>query len=165
MNRSVLVLNSDYSPLHVCNLRRAIRLMLAMKVDVLQSSDEIIGGRNLVFNVPSVVRLKYYIKRPYSPVPLTRQNIHIRDNYQCQYCGSKEKLTLDHIHPIKRGGQNTWENLVTCCFKCNNKKGDQPLEKTDFVLKSKPKRPSHGLLFKFANQNNASWQDYLPELN
>ena len=56
---------------------------------------------------------------------LTRRNIMIRDRFCCQYCGCKRNLTIDHVHPQSKGGRNTWENLVTACMACNQKKGSR----------------------------------------
>jgi 5-methylcytosine-specific restriction endonuclease McrA len=80
---------------------------------------------------------------------LSKKNLFIRDNHQCQYCGRrpsefklKEKLTRDHIIPKKHGGPNTWENMVTSCSSCNHTKSDLTLEQSGFILKSKPYAPS-----------------------
>lgn len=50
----------------------------------------------------------------------------------CYYCGKKcesDKLTMDHIVPIARGGKSTKGNTVVCCFECNQEKGmDTPVD-------------------------------------
>ena len=162
MDRRVLVLNSDYSPLHVTNTKRAVVLMLMDKVDVVELQSNVFwSSSNDLFELPSVIRLRHYVKRPYHDVPLTRQNIHLRDNHQCQYCGSTERLTLDHVVPIKRGGERTWTNLVTACFSCNNRKGDvYPPEKAGLVLRSQPRKPSKNLLFKSLNPGGTYWNEF-----
>lgn len=61
----------------------------------------------------------------------TRMAIYHRDNFCCVYCDAKGdvgKLELDHVMPRSLGGSNAATNLVTCCKKCNQKKGEQALK-------------------------------------
>lgn len=63
-----------------------------------------------------------------------RRSIYERDGWACRYCGwvppatGVEGLTLDHVVPVARGGDNSRDNLVTCCFSCNQEKADRYLE-------------------------------------
>lgn len=54
-----------------------------------------------------------------------RLRVFKRDKYKCVYCGSKKKITLDHVIPHSNGGKTELNNLVTCCNECNNKKGNR----------------------------------------
>lgn len=164
MDGKVLVLNSDYYPLHVCNVKRAIILLLSGKVDVLQNHDNrYLASAKELFPIPSIIRLRQYVRRTRSDVQLSRKNIHIRDKYTCQYCGKKLKeLTVDHIVPIKRGGKFTWENLVACCHKCNNTKDANTPEEVNMKLLSNPRKPSYPMLLKVKYSNCSEWDDYLP---
>lgn len=45
-----------------------------------------------------------------------------RDAFACIYCGSTERLTIDHDIPISRGGNDTIDNLQTACLPCNANK-------------------------------------------
>jgi 5-methylcytosine-specific restriction endonuclease McrA len=47
-------------------------------------------------------------------------------------------LTLDHVIPKSRGGKSTWENLVACCYPCNNRKGDRTPDEAAVKLATKP---------------------------
>jgi 5-methylcytosine-specific restriction endonuclease McrA len=164
LNQTVLVLNADYQPLNLCSAKRAIVLWLADKVDILEEYDDLFSAQKCEFKVPSVIRLKYYIRKPNYLIPLSRKNIHIRDNYTCQYCGKHvTKPTVDHVIPQVKGGQTTWENLVTCCFECNNKKGSKTLKESGLVLKKTPKRPHYANWFTCrARVNQATdWDKYL----
>lgn len=156
-------MNGDYTPLNICSKKRAILLVLSNKVDVLKSCDSYMISQREMFAIPSVVRLRYQVRKPYSSIPLSKKNVYVRDYYTCQYCGSHEKLTIDHVIPLKHGGKSTWENLVTCCFKCNNKKGDTKLEHTTFKLMSQPKKPGADLIFKYSRAHNKDWEDFIPE--
>ena len=45
----------------------------------------------------------------------------------CNYCGSPEHISLDHIHPVKLGGEDKGENLIYACRTCNSSKGKKDL--------------------------------------
>ena len=174
MSREVLVLNSDYEPLNICNLHRAIGLLYLEKADILHYKGEeeenfeyvytVEGGD---FAVPSVIRLKRQIKRPRPIVRVSRRGVYVRDNYECQYCGSKQDLTLDHVVPRRLGGEDSWENLVTCCRRCNGKKSDKPLEKCGLTLKKIPKAPKYNSSIGFSKylfgKTQEVWRYYLPD--
>jgi 5-methylcytosine-specific restriction endonuclease McrA len=176
MSHEVLVLNSDYEPLNVCNLRRAIVLVYLGKADILhaRNEDEIGSGGDFLasaeggaFCAPSVVKLRHHVKRPLPELKLSRRSVFARDNFTCQYCGIHGKdLTIDHVHPKRYGGGMTWENLVTCCRKCNTKKGDKTPEKAGMKLLRQPRRPRYtpyiSLNKYVAGTRHAVWRDYLP---
>lgn len=140
-----MVLDSTYQPIDVVNWQRAICLEIATKVDVLEYYEDItVKAPSDEFLVPAVVRVRYFSKRGAKNVrvALNRNNIFLRDNFQCQYCGAEQHLTLDHVVPCCLGGGNTWENLVTCCSKCNSHKGSKTLKELRWKLRNKPKEPS-----------------------
>jgi 5-methylcytosine-specific restriction endonuclease McrA len=175
MGQEVLVLNSDYEPLNVCNVRRAIVLVYLGKADVLHThAEEAKYDKDAWFTAegqsiacPSVVKLRKQVRRPLPELKLSRRSIFARDNYTCQYCGQVGKdLTIDHVVPKHNGGPMSWENLVTCCRKCNTRKGDKPLEKCGMKLNRQPRRPRYTpyiALNKYvAGTRHAVWRDYLP---
>lgn len=167
MSQEVLVLNSDYEPLNICNMRRAIALVFLGKVDILHTNTHIVRTVSQDYHSPSVLRLKSHIKRPRPQLKLSRRSVFARDNYACQYCGHRgSDLTVDHVIPRRLGGPSTWENLVCCCKRCNSKKGDKSLAQVGFILEKQPKRPKYVpfiSLTKFINgARNEVWRDYLP---
>ena len=109
MSADVLVLNANFEPIHVCNMRRAINLILADKaILVLNGRGEIHTVRRN-FPRPSVIRLMNMIHRPRPQIKLTRREIFRRDAYTCQYCGKKTvDLTIDHVIPRHMGGPHSW---------------------------------------------------------
>src|SRR5437016_2905537 len=114
----VLLLNFTYEALHVTSLRRALKLLIAGKADLVETSNgKKVHSEKFEMPVPSIIRLRYFVNRPFLEVPLTRKNILLRHNYTCQYCGSKDgkNMTVDHIIPKSSGGGATWENLVCAC--------------------------------------------------
>jgi 5-methylcytosine-specific restriction endonuclease McrA len=116
-----------------------------MKAEVISArQDRVIRSINQSYVFPSVIRLSCFVRIPYKKVELSRKNILRRDNYQCQYCGTKNGIiTIDHIVPKSRGGLDSWDNLVTACIKCNNKKANKTPEESEMKLLRKPRKPNH----------------------
>ena len=104
-------------------------------------------------------------KRRRNKIPLTNSALFSRDNNKCAYCGETFKrhdLTRDHVHPTSKGGLDVWENVVTSCFKCNQKKGNVLLEECDMELLYTPYAPSHHENLILRNKNISKEQfEYL----
>lgn len=163
----VLVLNSDYEPLNVCHVRRALTMVYLGKADVLHAHDRVLSAANGTVPAPSVVKLRHHVRRPLPELKLSRRTIFARDGYQCQYCGAATKdLTIDHVVPRRHGGRSDWENLVCSCRRCNMKKGDKLLHQTGMKLLRQPRRPRYvpyiSLTKYLAGRKNDVWRDYLP---
>ncbi len=166
VNRSVLVLNQSYEPLDVCRVRRAVVLLYQGKAEMLENGRGFIHSANYSFPLPSVIKLAYFIKRPRPRKKLTRFEIFRRDRYTCQYCGTETRqLTLDHVIPRYRGGQHSWENVVSACVACNRRKaGRTPLE-AGMRLLNHPSLPKGNVPFYIPysySQTRNEWQKYLP---
>ena len=163
MNSRVLVLNQDFSPLMVCSVERAFILVYLNKSELIRPAN----GHKLhtvthAYPMPSVIRLNRYVHAPYKGVTLTRQNVFKRDNQECQYCGTRRDLTLDHVMPSSRGGQHSWQNLVTACKRCNAKKGDCTPDEANMPLKRKPFKPSYALFLRdVTGSNHNEWDEFL----
>ena len=148
-NSVVLVLNASYEPINITQWRRAVLLLLK---------------ENAVCVSHNIIRLVNFVKIPFTKTAFTyptRTLIYKRDDHTCQYCGAKENLTLDHIIPISKGGDNSWENLTTACKSCNLKKGDKFLHETDMVLSTEPRRPWNKVSLVVSSSNNEEWKQYL----
>ena len=144
MDQCVL-LNADYSFLNVVNWKRAMCLITKGKVQVLRHSERLIRtAEGLAVRVPIVMKLVKLIRTLYiNRVPFSKKNILIRDGFKCAYCGSeKGKLTIDHIIPKSRGGKTDFENCVSSCKSCNNKKGSQLPSEANMYLKVKTYQPT-----------------------
>lgn len=147
-NQTILVLNASYEPLSFCDWKRAVVLLLKNKARAL-------GKR--------VIRLVNYIKLPYEKISQnkpSRTMIYKRDGHKCQYCGCTKNLTIDHIIPRSRGGEDTWENLVVACMPCNTRKSDKLLEETNLKLRSIPRQPINKMLFSLDRSNVPEWKQY-----
>ncbi|KAI4350375.1 hypothetical protein L6164_004836 [Bauhinia variegata] len=139
-----LVLDISYRPVNVVGWRRAICLEFMEKADVLEYYDQTVNSPSGSFYIPAVLRVPHLlqvVKRRIVKSSLSRKNILFRDNYTCQYCSSRENLTIDHVIPTSLGGEWKWENLVTACAKCNSKKGQKTLEEAKMKLNKVPKAP------------------------
>ena len=138
-----LVLNASYEPLSVVSTRRAVVLVLRGRAVSVVERDEVWASSHTVVAVPSVVRLKTYVKVPYRrSVPVTRRAVFGRDGHRCQYCGGPAE-SLDHVVPRSRGGDHTWDNVVACCRSCNVRKGDRLPAEVGLHLRAQPHAPRH----------------------
>ncbi len=164
-----LLLNATYEPLRVIHWQRAICLLWQGKVEVLEVYDREIHGVSLSLKLPAVLRLLKLVKMEANrrAIKFSRANIFLRDNHRCQYCGHSfrtEDLTFDHVIPIAKGGKKNWENIVTACWLCNNKKSGRTPEEARMRLIKPPQRPTwKPYMTLTAGIKNAPeiWRDYL----
>ena len=166
INLPVLVLNESYEPLNTCRVRRAVVLLYWGKAEMLEDGSGFIHSASREFLVPSVIRLAYMVKRPWLERRLTRLEIFNRDHYTCQYCSQDTRqLTLDHVIPRYRGGQHTWENVVSACIPCNRRKAGRTPQEAGMRLIHEPAPPrgngSFGIPYRY-RQTQRQWQKYLP---
>lgn len=163
MNRKVLVLNADFSPISVCTVQRAFLLTYLDKTELVSPANGYkLHSVTQSFPMPAVIRLRKYVNVPYKGVNLTRQNVFKRDAFSCQYCGAVKDLTLDHVTPRSKGGRSSWNNLVTACKRCNTKKGDSSPHEAGVKLKTKPFRPSYIMFLRdFSGFHCEEWGPFL----
>ena len=165
-----LVLNADYRPLSyyplsLWNWQDSVKSVFLNRVTIVSNYDRIIRSPSFNMKLPSVIALKSFIK-PQSSPSFTRFNVFLRDKFLCQYCGSDQELTFDHLLPRSKGGQTNWDNVVTACSSCNVKKGGRLLKNLDMRLNKDPFQPSTEDLHKNGknfppNFLHKSWMDYL----
>lgn len=141
-----LVLNASFEPLHIVSWQRALQLLFQGKVEVIEESQQEVRTVRLTIRVPAVLRLLNYIPltRKKQVIRFSRINVFIRDQYLCQYCGNrfpKTQLTLDHVVPVVQGGGKSWENIVTACKPCNQRKGGRTPAQSQMHLIRKPRHP------------------------
>ncbi len=161
-NKSVLVLDQWYQPVTVTTVRKAVTLIWLDKVELIEHSDHVLKSPTVTFARPLIIRLKQKLKsNAWKRVQLNRRNLFKRDNHQCVYCGSNENLTVDHVVPRCYGGKTTWENLVTACHPCNNKKDNKAPEEVGLHLRVKPKQPNHLLFMAQKTKLHEKWKPYL----
>lgn len=139
---NILVLNADMQPLNITTFKRGFNLVFTGKAEIIKSESDPIKTSIGDFLRPVVIRLTRYVYLPFKKVPISRNNIYKRDGNSCMYCGSLNDLTLDHVIPKSKGGGNDWDNLVTCCKKCNIKKDNLTPKEAGMKLRFKPYRPT-----------------------
>lgn len=164
LSGNVLVLNQSYQPISICNVKKAVILLLLSKAELIaEHENRAIRSMTQTFSFPSVIRLFQYVRAPFRTVEPTRKNIHRRDEHRCQYCGTgKATLTIDHVFPKSRGGEDTWENLVCACIKCNNRKGNRTPNEAHMPLMRTPRRPSLVMLLRLHQRNlDERWKPFL----
>lgn len=160
----VLVLNATYEPIHVCGVKRAAVLLLKEKAEVIEPGEGHLHAERTALARPAIIRL-----RTYAPVPrrsrrrLTRRAVFARDDWTCQYCGSRSDLTVDHVIPRSKGGSNEWENIVACCAPCNRRKADRMPHQARMFPKRSPRAPHPSVFIQVACPRvPASWDAWLP---
>ncbi len=187
--QDVLLLNADYSPVRILDWRRAVCLLLSDKVRLVADYEgREIRSQHLALPWPAVVTLTRYVGYR-GRVRFNRQNVLARDDWRCQYCSFaprtedgrpiKTELTLDHVVPRARAADGrvravsgrsvpvtSWENIVTACRACNQRKAARLPEEARMTLRKLPRRPTswEGMQLEFARVPvPEEWRDYLPE--
>ncbi len=165
-----LVLNADYRPLSYYPLslwpwQEAVKAAWLERVDIVAEYDQVVRSPSTEIRIPSVVVLKDYV-RPQRRVAFTRFNLFLRDEFRCQYCGTRGDLTFDHVVPKARGGLTSWENVVAACAPCNLKKGARSLRQAGMRLRKVPRRPGAEELRNLGrrfppNHLHETWMDFL----
>ena len=165
-----LILNADYQPisyfpLSLWSWQDSIKAVFLDRVNIIAEYESEVRSSSFSMKIPSVIALKKYIPISKKP-PFTRFNLFLRDNFSCQYCGSNEELTFDHLLPRSKGGETHWDNVVTACSACNVKKGGKLLKSSGMQLNQHPYQPSTEDLHRNGknfppNYLHKSWMDYL----
>jgi 5-methylcytosine-specific restriction endonuclease McrA len=145
-----LALNASFEPLTMVPVRRALRLVIEGKAEIVEAEGiDVVRSERLVLPKPAIIRL---VKFVHVPRRFRRQVTNIflfaRDHYSCQYClrsqaelRARECLTRDHLVPISRGGTNEWTNVVTACSTCNTRKGNRLPEECGMHPHTHPHEP------------------------
>lgn len=170
LQKPALVLNADYRPLSYYPLslwswQDAVKAAWLDRVQIIAEYDDIVRSPTTEIRIPSVVVLRDYVK-PQNSVAFTRFNLFLRDEFSCQYCGTRGDLTFDHVVPRASGGITSWTNVVAACSKCNLRKGSRSLKTCGMHLRKPPRQPGAEELRntgrKFPpNYLHESWMDFL----
>jgi len=160
----VLVLNATFEPINVCTVRRAVVLLLKEKAEVLEHAEYVLHSGSSTVPRPVVIRLVSYVRVPRDTHrrKITRRAVFARDNWTCQYCGSRAQLTVDHVIPRSKGGDSSWENIVASCAPCNRRKGDALPHVAGMIPKRTPRTPGPHVFIQVASPRIPSaWRTYL----
>jgi len=193
LDTNVLVLNRFYMAIRVVNVRRALTLLYRDCAEVIdnangqfvsydfeswcdlsrmtslekQPGEEFLRAVGFELQVPRITRLIRFDRMPTPTVKFNRKNLFARDDHQCQYCGKAEpmhQLSLDHVVPRSLGGPTTWENIVCCCLRCNNRKGGRTPKQARMQLLSRPEKPRFSPLLSqsIEDPRYECWKTFLP---
>lgn len=165
LDAAVLVLNGNYEPLNVTRVRRALLLLLRGKAEMIEDGRGTLQSVSTTVPIPSVIRLAAYVRRPVVPRRLTRREVFARDRQTCQYCGRTSRdLTLDHVVPRHRGGQNTWANVVAACVPCNHRKAGRTPQEAGMRLLREPGYPTPNPYYPFYRflAAHGEWRRFVP---
>jgi 5-methylcytosine-specific restriction endonuclease McrA len=160
----VLVLNATYEPINVCTVKRAVVLLLKEKAEMIERSEWQLHSASAEMSRPMVIRLVSYVRIPRDTHrrKITRRAVFARDDWTCQYCGSRSNLTVDHVIPRSKGGSSDWENIVASCAPCNRRKGNTLLRHSDMVLRKVPTAPNPHVFIQVASPTiPGPWRTYL----
>ena len=162
--QKALVVDASFIARSVISTERAFVISYKGNAEVIAEHPETFNLINpdLTIHKPSIIRVAKYVKQNIQKVPLTRENIYRRDNYECVYCGSSNQktLTLDHVIPQSKGGKDSWSNLVTACRPCNHEKADLTLEEYGKEI-PEPKRPHYLMLMRSMTHIPKEWETFL----
>lgn len=164
-----LLLNSTYECMDFISDRKVYKHLANDKVDILEywEGHQFHFGVGNVIEYPAVMRLRHHVRWIPRKVRFNRTGVFRRDQYVCQYCAkalTPAKLTMDHIFPKARGGENSWRNCVTACFVCNNKKGNRTPDEAGMKLIRNPFTPVLGITNEYhvLKDKHESWKNYIP---
>jgi len=121
------------------------------------------GGVNQATGIQSMMELNSIVSvkganvsRKFDTTPaLTNRALFSRDGHMCMYCGNEfhsNLLTRDHIIPKSQDGTDTWDNVITACKACNNKKDCYTPEQARMPLLAIPYEPNHAEYLILANR-------------
>ncbi len=170
--RAVLLLNASYVPLGTVTIRDAVDLLMRGVVDAVDGVAARLRTPRTVFEVPSVIRLRYYVNVPHKTATWSRRAVLSRDDYTCIYCGvtvgdrhrgnilSRADFTVEHLVPSSRGGGSTWSNTACACYRCNHRKADRTPHEAGMRLRWEPKRPRTNYLI-VSGEIPEEWKIYI----
>jgi len=182
IDSKVLVLNKLFQPVHITTARRAFCLLAKETARVVdgtnrlysfvewltlapEGDDDAVRTPSRLVRLPRVLLLNSYDRLPRREVKFSRRNVHLRDGDRCQYCGRQlppSQLNLDHVIPVSRGGESTWENVVSSCLRCNTRKRNRSPEQAGLKLRRTPKRPRWHAFVGEVWPVHESWKPFLP---
>ncbi len=180
MTGRILVLNRNFQPIHITNVKRAFSLLYVGTAQALGpnfalfdfqkwSSLPVLDGEKFIHTVqkkimvPQIIILQMYDRLPKTQIRLSRANVYARDQYQCQYCEKRPdrtQLNLDHVTPRSRGGKTSWENIVCCCLTCNLKKANRTPSEAGMRLLRIPQKPRFHPQFRFQGACPEAWEPF-----
>mgnify|MGYP003702099587 FL=1 len=162
--KKCLVLDSSYMPRQIIESTRAYVIFSKGNAEIVADHPETfnLAEPNRIIHRPSIIRVNKFINLDITKVPYSRDNVFKRDNYTCVYCGEDEPraMTIDHVIPKSKGGEDSFENCVTACRPCNAEKDDLTIEEWGREHPN-PRRPHYLMMLKTLEYIPESWMKFL----
>lgn len=160
-----LLLNQTFEPLHFIGERKLFKHLIKEKVEVISEWDKKVRWFNGSIYQPATIRLKRHVRWIPKMKNFSFVSVFRRDMYICQYCEillSANEATIDHVVPTGQGGETSWRNCVTACWKCNNKKGNRTPSEAGFRLIPRVGPVGVNLYCEYLLLRNVhpDWEDY-----
>ena len=168
-----LVLSTGYEPVARVSWQRAIHLLFLGKVEILEEYDDrLVRSVTISLKMPSVIRFLRAVRGRRRAIKFSRENVYMRDGGRCQYCAarvSRQDATYDHVVPRARGGHTIWDNVVICCFPCNQRKGGRTPGEAGISLLAEPQKPkklpeAFRLVFRYEPGMPHGWRKFLRDV-
>ncbi len=162
-----LILDATFYPVKVVDWQKALLLIFTGRAEIVtEYNDRYIQATHTRFKLPKILRL-FGRHQGHRRVKFSRANVFWRDKYTCQYCNIKSNykdLTFDHVIPQSRGGGTNWTNIVTCCAKCNTRKGDKLPHEARMFPNKRPREPkwTPQLCLKLKQDDPSEWKQWFP---
>lgn len=146
MDGQTLMLDVAQQPTDIKRWQEAMVDWANDKIEIISTYPDRLIHHGLELQMPAVARFLHNVKQRKHGVKFSRTSVYIRDKGMCQFCGQpvpRADLTYDHVVPRARGGRTTWNNVVVCCFACNQRKAGRTPEQAGMHLRSEPQRPRY----------------------
>lgn len=160
-----LVLSQSFIPQRVIPWEEAVSLVVCDKARVVEAYEATVSSPSITIAVPAVISYVKGYAVPRKAQRFSRRGVLSRDDYRCQYCGARKlprELNYDHVIPRKLGGKTVWDNIVTCCYPCNTRKGGRTPEQAGMKLLRQPTRPMFfNSIFMYEGDKPEQWEPYL----
>ena len=169
MKVQTLILTPWMAPHRVVPWEEGISKLYEGKCEVIAEYEETVSSPSMTMRIPAVLRSKRPTPSMKKAVKFSRANVYARDGFRCQYCGvvkrDSRELNYDHVVPRSRGGPKTWENIVTACYPCNDKKHNRTPAEAGMTLRRLPVKPKTlpmtALVVKLDRAVPEEWAAYL----
>lgn len=115
-------------------------------------------GRRSTLEIAAIIAIegpRWRVRGAQDRPPLTRTMVFARDRHVCAYCGGRfgqTALEMEHVTPMSRGGTTVWQNVVSACRACNQRKGNRTPEAAGMPLLYVPYVPNRHEAFILANR-------------
>ena len=135
-----------------------VRWELGEDRTVLHGGISRLHGHRSTLEIAAIIAIdgpRWKVRGTEDRAPLSRTMVFARDRHVCAYCGGRfgpNTLEMEHVTPSSRGGRTIWQNVVSACRACNQRKGNRTPEAAGMPLLYVPYVPNRHEAFILANR-------------